>query len=462
MRSDPAEYQLVAPGNLRETLVLLADDPGAWLAVAGGTDVMVLYGAGKLAARKLVSLARLPELRGIAENSTEVAIGAGATYTDIRKHPAIAREFPMLANAASWTGGIANQNRGTLGGNIANASPAADSLPALLAYDAELLLVSVRGERRIAYRAFHLGYKKTAMAPDELIHSIHLPRKFANYFSLARKIGARQAQAIAKISLAGLGRMSGGVIDDVRIALGSVAPVPLRLGKTEAALLGKTAQSFTAKALRSMVHAEISPIEDIRSTAEYRASVAANLVAEFLAKLCSGAGQAMTETLERWNSMPSDAAERSILPCCGSRAWAAAMAARRPFSTLSSLLEAAEEIWRKASEEDWLEAFQSHPRIGDSRAAPAAAAESREWSAQEQRQVTEGGDAVRAALAQGNREYEQRFGRIFIVCATGKQPEEILQILRRRLQNSVSEELQTAAAEQQQITQIRLRKWLGE
>jgi CO/xanthine dehydrogenase FAD-binding subunit len=253
---------------------------------------MVLYGAGKLAARKLVSIRHLRELRNIEEFPEQIIVGAGCTYTDLRRHATITHEFPMLASAASWTGGIANQNRGTLGGNIANASPAADSLPALLAYDAEMLLISVRGERRIAYGNFHLGYKKTAMAGDELIRAISLPRKFSGYFSFARKVGARKAQAIAKVSIAGLGRMTNGAIDDVRIALGSVAPIPLRLKKLEAALIGRNPQFLAPGDLGSLVTAEIQPIADIRSTEEYRATVAANLVAEFLRRLGEGADSA--------------------------------------------------------------------------------------------------------------------------------------------------------------------------
>ena len=289
MRSDPADYALVAPRNLQDAVALLSREPGAWLPIAGGTDVMVLYGAGKLAARKLVSIRHLRELRNIEEFPEQIIVGAGCTYTDLRRHATITHEFPMLASAASWTGGIANQNRGTLGGNIANASPAADSLPALLAYDAEMLLISVRGERRIAYGNFHLGYKKTAMAGDELIRAISLPRKFSGYFSFARKVGARKAQAIAKVSIAGLGRMTNGVIDDVRIALGSVAPIPLRLKKLEAALVGRNPQLLAPGGLGSLVTVEIQPIADIRSTEEYRAAVAANLVAEFLRRLRDGA-----------------------------------------------------------------------------------------------------------------------------------------------------------------------------
>src|ERR1700674_1551805 len=172
MRSDPADYELVAPGNLQPVLSLLADEPGKWLPIAGGTDVMVLYAAGKLPARKLVSIWNLPELRGIEISPEEIRIGAGCTYTELREHEIIAGEFSLLASAARWTGGIANQNRGTLGGNIVNASPAADSLPALLVYEAELILVSVRGERRVPYENFHTGYRKTQCAADEMIQFV--------------------------------------------------------------------------------------------------------------------------------------------------------------------------------------------------------------------------------------------------------------------------------------------------
>ena len=137
----------MAPGSLQTVVSLLAAEPGVWLPIAGGTDLMVQYAAGTLSARKLVSLWNLPELRRIDVSDNEVRIGAGCTYTDLRQHEILEREFPLLTNAARWTGGIANQNRGTLGGNIVNASPAADSLPALLVHEADLILISTRGER---------------------------------------------------------------------------------------------------------------------------------------------------------------------------------------------------------------------------------------------------------------------------------------------------------------------------
>jgi CO/xanthine dehydrogenase FAD-binding subunit len=285
MRADPAEYEFVAPGSLSAIVALLAERPGEWLPIAGGTDVMVQYASGKLAARKLVSLWNLSELRRIEVSENEVSIGAGCTYTDLREHPVIEREFPLLARAARWTGSIANQNRGTLGGNIVNASPAADSLPALLAYEAELVLVSVRGERRVKYLDFHTGYKKTLLAADELIRAICISRRFGDYISYSRKVGARNAQAIAKICVAALGRIAGGVVDDIRIAAGSVAPTPLRLRETERCVKGKALDTFLVQQARKVAMAEVHAIDDIRSTAAYRSAVLGNLVAEFLQKL---------------------------------------------------------------------------------------------------------------------------------------------------------------------------------
>jgi len=285
MRADPSDYKLVSPGNLQAVLSLLASEPAQWLPIAGGTDVMVLYSAGKLPNRQLVNLWNIPELRQIEISPDAIRIGAACTYTMLRLHDIISREFPLLVTAASWTGGIANQNRGTLGGNIANASPAADSLPALLVYDAELTLVSVRGERRVSYRTFHTAYKRTALAVDELIRDITLPRRFSEYFSHARKVGARNAQAISKVCLAALGQTANGSIRDVRLALGSVAPVPLRLDETEKLLIGNRIEPSLVIAARKAVMNEIRPIDDIRSSARYRSAVAANLVAEFLEKL---------------------------------------------------------------------------------------------------------------------------------------------------------------------------------
>jgi len=292
MRADPAEYRLVSPGNLQAALSLLAGEPAQWLPIAGGTDVMVLYSAGKLSNRNLINIWNIPELRQIDVSSDAISIGAACTYSALRQHEIVSREFPLLATAASWTGGIANQNRGTLGGNIANASPAADSLPALLVYDAELTLISARGERRVAYRNFHTSYKQTVLAADELILDISLPRRFSGYISHARKVGARNAQAISKVCLAALGQISHGAIREVRLAMGSVAPVPLRLNETERLLTGKRIEPALIEAARKIASMEIRPIDDIRSTARYRSIVAGNLVAEFLQKLAADGANA--------------------------------------------------------------------------------------------------------------------------------------------------------------------------
>jgi CO/xanthine dehydrogenase FAD-binding subunit len=285
VRAHPAEYELVAPGSLPSVLSLLAAEPGAWLPIAGGTDVMVQYSAGILRARKLVSIWNLPELRRIEIFPDEIRIGAGCTYTDLRKDETVNREFQLLSSSAHWTGGIANQNRGTIGGNVVNASPAADSLPALLIYEAELLLVSARGERRVTYSNFHVGYRKTQLAPDELIRAVCLKRRFSEYYAHARKVGARNAQAIAKVCLAALGRVTDGVVDDIRLAMGSVAPVPVRLTETERIIKGKKIDPELVKLAGTTAAAEIRPIDDIRSTARYRSAVAGNLVAEFLEHL---------------------------------------------------------------------------------------------------------------------------------------------------------------------------------
>src|SRR5271157_4321214 len=170
MRGNPRAHEVIAPGSLAAVLELLAIAPGVWTPIAGGTELMVAHAAGRLEAHKLVSLWGIPDLRFIETKSESIVIGGGATFSDLRAHLGLAAQLPLLARAASWIGSIANQSRATLGGNLANGSPAADSSPALLVYDAEIELVSVRGNRRISYSAFHTGYKRNAMAPDELLY----------------------------------------------------------------------------------------------------------------------------------------------------------------------------------------------------------------------------------------------------------------------------------------------------
>ncbi len=254
MRSNVPAYDLVNARDLQGAFTLLNQ---GYRPIAGGTDVMVLFEAGKLAHKKWMNIRGLGDLRGSEVTPEHVTLGALTTYAELRTMPILNAEFPMLTEAARLTGGIATQNRGTLGGNIVNASPAADSPPALLAYDAQVELTSPRGTRWIAYSQFHKGYKQMDLAGDELLTRIRLPRRFAGAVHYYRKVGTRRAQAISKVCFAGV-KIDG----EVRIGLGSVAPVPLLL--------------------QGDLTTGISPIDDIRSTARYRLQVAQNLLDEFL------------------------------------------------------------------------------------------------------------------------------------------------------------------------------------
>jgi len=276
------DYELKSPGSLAEALSLLSDEPGVWRPFAGGTDLMVLFEAGRLAHKKFINIWNLPELRGVEVTPEHVTLGALTTYTEVQASEVLRKEFPMLCRAASETGGLAIQNRGTLGGNIANASPAGDSPPALLVYDAELELVSTEGARWLPYEGFHTGYKQMLMRPDELIKSIRLPRPAGPWRHYYRKVGTRKAQAISKICFAGVAQLEGERIADVRIALGSVAPVVVRCARTEDVLKGREIDEETVGAARAELAREISPIDDIRSTANYRLQVALNVLEDFL------------------------------------------------------------------------------------------------------------------------------------------------------------------------------------
>ena len=282
MRSFIPAYEMQTPRSLGAALDVLAHDPGVWRPFAGGTDLMVLLEAGKLAHRRYLNIWNLAELRGIESASWHISLGALTTYTDVRRNATLAREFPLLCRAAAETGGVATQNRGTLGGNIANASPAADTPPALLIYDAELELLSSRGSRRIPYHGFHSGYKKMDVRPDELVGRIILPRGRTGWKSYYRKVGTRRAQAISKVCFAGAVQFDGATVNDIRIAVGSVAPTVMRASQTEAYLRGKPLDSSTIAAARDTFDKEIAPIDDIRSTAHYRRVVALNLLEEFL------------------------------------------------------------------------------------------------------------------------------------------------------------------------------------
>jgi CO/xanthine dehydrogenase FAD-binding subunit len=248
---------------------------------------MVAHAAGRLNTPKLISLWGLPELDFIRVTDSEISIGGGVTFGHMRKHAAIHQHFPLLSRAASWIGSIANQNRATIAGNIVNGSPAADAPPALLVYDAEIELISQTGTRRIPYANFHLGYKQSVLQPDELVLALHLPVRFAQHKQYLRKVGTRKAMAITKVALAAMALVEANVLIEIRLAAASLADRPIRLTATEAALKGKQLTSATIESARKALLSEVKPIDDIRSTAEYRKHVAANLLEEFLHE-CSG------------------------------------------------------------------------------------------------------------------------------------------------------------------------------
>jgi CO/xanthine dehydrogenase FAD-binding subunit len=287
MRGHLGDYKLVTPASLDEALKLMSKEPGRWRPIAGGTDVMALLAAGKLPAGGLIDLWKLNDLRGIVVEPASVTLGALTTYTELQEHPILRAETAMLCQAASQTGGRAIQNRGTLGGNIAGASPAADSSPALLAYDAEVELMSSRSTRWLAYSKFHTGPQLTQMQPNEVIGRIRLPRKKHGRIELYRKVGTRNAQARSKVCFAACVDLDekGKDVRAVRIALAGVALVVMRCPRTED-LVRQTWRNPDASArAAALLTEEIAPADDVRSTAAYRRVVSQNLLAQLIRKL---------------------------------------------------------------------------------------------------------------------------------------------------------------------------------
>jgi len=282
MRTWLADFDMRNAASLDDALEMLAGEPGAWTPFAGGTDLMVLLEAGKLTKKRYLNLWSIDQLRGIRADPQVVTIGALATYTDLLESRVLQDEFPLVCAAARETGAVAIQNRGTIGGNIANASPAADLPPALLIYDAALQIASTRGRRVVSYVDFHKGYKVMDLAPDELITAITVPRGRGGWIQSYRKVGARRAQAISKVCFAAAADVVAGQVRDIRIAFGSVAPTVVRCTRTEAALRGQTLTRELAAAARAYVDRDVSPIDDIRSNERYRRTVAANLLEQFL------------------------------------------------------------------------------------------------------------------------------------------------------------------------------------
>ncbi len=266
------------PRDIKEALALRAQHPD-WMVLAGGTDLMV-NANHRPAPAGLLDVWRLPGLGGITATADRVTIGAGTTWYEVETHPAILERWAPLAAAAREIGALQIQARGTLGGNVGNSSPVGDSLPVLLALDAELELASVRGTRRVPYREFCTGYRKTVLAADELIVSATLPAPGAHTRTTWRKVGTRRAQSISKVMGAAAIELDGGVVRSARVALGAVADRPIRVTAVEDAVRGLV-PAQAADAARAALRSTITPIDDVRSTAVYRREVAENLVARF-------------------------------------------------------------------------------------------------------------------------------------------------------------------------------------
>jgi xanthine dehydrogenase small subunit len=271
MLGSVADRQLFEPRTLRDALRML-DQEGPLVPMAGCTDLYVSLNFGTLTATRFLNLWGLDELRSIAVADGLLSIGALCTYTDIIRSRAVHVRLPMLAAAAREIGGPQIQNRGTLGGNVANASPAGDTLPVLAAADAVIVAASSAGTRRIPFVELYTGYRQTLLAPNELIVAVEIPRVRGRQWF--RKVGTRAAQAISKVVMAAIDDSGG---DPPRIAVGSVGPTVLRLPSTEAAL----AAGGNVDEAQRMLLEEIAPIDDVRSTAEYRRRVAVNLLATF-------------------------------------------------------------------------------------------------------------------------------------------------------------------------------------
>jgi CO/xanthine dehydrogenase FAD-binding subunit len=278
MRVEPP---VSSPTNLNEALALLAAD-GGWRPVAGGTDLLVQM-TGDLAPppERVLDIWRIPEMRGITVDDGALTMGALTTYTQIRNSAECREHLPALVEAAATIGAAQIQNRGTIGGNAINASPAGDTLPVLLAMDAELVIGSTRGERTVAAKDFWPAYRKTARADDELLVRIRFPLPKGRQVRF-RKVGTRRAQAISKVVMAIAWREDGGVWRDVRVALGSVAATPIRATETERVLEGAAPRETTADHAAATLANEIHPIDDVRSTADYRKVVSARVLHRML------------------------------------------------------------------------------------------------------------------------------------------------------------------------------------
>lgn len=279
MRGYLPDYDFSSAYNLREAFQKLEEGEKPF---AGGTDIMVLMDAGVLPAGRYFDISKLKELHGIKVLKNQVSLGALVTYSEVRHHKTIQKHFPILVESSKEVGAIAIQNRGTVGGNIANSSPAADFPPALLVYEAKINLISSSGLRTLDYTQFHLGYKKSELRSDELIQSVLLNPRYLAYHHFWRKVGSRQAQAISKTMIAAIAKLNKKTVEDIKIAFGSVAPTAIRCRQVESFLLGKKLTPEVILEAKKILTMDIQPIDDIRSTGKYRLTASQNVLEEFL------------------------------------------------------------------------------------------------------------------------------------------------------------------------------------
>jgi CO/xanthine dehydrogenase FAD-binding subunit len=296
MRTALSQLAVARPRDLAHALRLMSGAArGARpIPIAGGTDLFVYLNAGTPpSGRVYLDLWGLDELRGVRADRRGLTVGALTTFSELREHALVRRRFPALAAAAAEIGARQIQNRATLGGNIANASPAGDSLPPLMALGAVVHTRSARGSREIPFAGFFRGYRDLEMAPDELITEIRIPFPPAGTRQFFRKVGTRRAQSISKVVCAGLLRLDRrGAVDVVHLAYGSVAPVTLRARGAELALLGHRPTPAAVAEARAALCEDISPIDDIRSDREYRLAVAGNLLEQFLRAVAARSARA--------------------------------------------------------------------------------------------------------------------------------------------------------------------------
>ncbi|HEX2848920.1 MAG TPA: xanthine dehydrogenase family protein subunit M [Acidimicrobiales bacterium] len=279
------------PRSLGDALALRAEHP-TWLVLAGGTDVMVPPGPGATTPDGVLDVFSVREMHGVAGGSGSIRIGACTTYGELVASGLLRDSLPLLHDAARGVGAVQIRERGTIGGNIVTSSPVGDMLPGLLALEADVVVASVRGTRTVPYEAFVTGYRAVDLAADELLVTIDVPRPLAGTVQHWRKVGTRAAQSIAKVSLAATARLDGPSIACLRLALGGVADRPVRLHEVERLGEGQVPGGALAVTVEDAVRAVVEPITDVRSTAEYRAHVAARLVRRFVASLTPGAASA--------------------------------------------------------------------------------------------------------------------------------------------------------------------------